>query len=460
MGAISLVVSLGLFWYARRSRRGPRFLLNLGLVYEVLIALSIGLLDWAYNPPMGLSWIAIIILIFAAIIPAPPAKTLVVALLAASMDPVGALIWKAAGQQHVPGAGEVFLHAFPNYLCALIAPLISHIITGLGREVRKAREMGSYVLGDLIGAGGMGEVWQATHRFLARPAAIKLIKPEVLGAMTQEQGDVLVQRFRREAQAAAMLRSPHTIQLYDFGVTSDGTFYYVMELLNGMDLQTLVTRHGPLPPARAIYLLQQACESLAEAHERGLVHRDIKPGNIQVCRMGEYSDWVKVLDFGLVKSQGGEVLEPGLTAPHMRHRHAGLSLTRERAGGAGGPADRHLRPGLRRLLDADRAVRVHRRQRDADRGSARLLRAGPAVPAQRVRCFSGARPAGPRLPGEEAGRPSGNGAGAVRPAGRVRGGVGLDPGGREKWWETITHAASPVMAGRSVGAHLGPNLVQ
>ena len=316
MGASTLAVSMGLFWYARNSRRDPRFLLNLGLAYEVLIALSIGMLDWAYNTPMGLSWMGIIILIFAAIIPAPPAKTLMVALLAASMDPVGALIWKAAGQQHVPGAGDVFLHAIPNYLCALIAPIISHIITGLGREVKKARAMGSYVLESLIGSGGMGEVWRANHRFLARPAAIKLIKPEVLGAMTKEQQEVLVERFRREAQAAAMLRSPHTIHLYDFGVTSDGTFYYVMELLNGMDLQTLVSKHGPLPPGRAIFLLQQACESLSEAHGRGLVHRDIKPANIQVCQMGDYCDWVKVLDFGLVKTLGGDVPEAGLTAPH------------------------------------------------------------------------------------------------------------------------------------------------
>ncbi|HEY8196839.1 MAG TPA: serine/threonine-protein kinase [Gemmatimonadales bacterium] len=315
MGAIEIPASLGLWWYSRRARRDPGFLLNLGLVYEVLIALSIGILDWAYNMPMGISWIAIVILLFSAVIPSTPRKTLVTALLAASMDPVGALIWKAAGQE-IPGIDVVLINAFPSYLCALIAPLISHIIRGLGREVRKAREMGSYVLGDRIGAGGMGEVWQATHRFLARPAAIKLIKPDVLGAMTKAQGDVLVQRFRREAQAAAMLRSPHTIHLYDFGVTSDGTFYYVMELLNGMDLQTLVSKHGPLPPARVIYLLRQACESLAEAHQRGLVHRDIKPGNIQVCRLGEYSDWVKVLDFGLVKSQGGERLEPGLTAPH------------------------------------------------------------------------------------------------------------------------------------------------
>jgi serine/threonine-protein kinase len=146
---------------------------------------------------------------------------------------------------------------------------------------------------------------------------VKLIKPQVLGAMTRQQSDVLIQRFRREAQAAAMLRSPHTIHLYDFGLSGDGTFYYVMELLNGMDLQTLVSTYGALPPARTIYLLQQVCESLAEAHDRGLVHRDIKPANIQVCRMGHYADWVKVLDFGLVKSQSAEVQGVGLTAPNM-----------------------------------------------------------------------------------------------------------------------------------------------
>jgi serine/threonine-protein kinase len=184
LGAANIAASLGLFWYSRRAERNPCFLLNLGLAYELLIALSIGILDWAYNHPMGVSWIAIVILLFSAIIPSPPRKTLVTALLAASMDPVSALIWKAAGQD-LPGIDYVFFNAFPNYLCALVAPLISHIITGLGREVRRAREMGSYVLGERIGAGGMGEVWQATHRFLARPAAIKLIKPEVLEAMTK-----------------------------------------------------------------------------------------------------------------------------------------------------------------------------------------------------------------------------------------------------------------------------------
>jgi len=101
--------------------------------------------------------------------------------------------------------------------------------------------------GDRIGSGGMGEVWKATHRLLVRPAAIKLIKPEVLGAVTPEQATVLVQRFKWEARAAAALRSPHTTQLYDFGVANDGTFYYVMELLDGLDLQSLVARFGPVP---------------------------------------------------------------------------------------------------------------------------------------------------------------------------------------------------------------------
>ena len=317
VGGAAFVLSLAVFWYTRHSRRSAQFLLNLALIYEVLIALSIGLLNYAVGTPAGVSWIAVIILLFPPIIPSAPWKTLVTALLAASMDPFAAWFWKSRGVD-APDMAAVLILAVPNYLCAALAPVISHIITRLGREVRKAREMGSYVLGELIGRGGMGEVWQATHRFLARPAAIKLIKPEVLSAVTKVQADVLVQRFRREARAAANLRSPHTIQLYDFGVAGDGTFYYVMELLNGLDLQSLVEEHGPIPPARTINILQQVCESLAEAHDRGLVHRDIKPANIQVCCMGHYFDFVKVLDFGLVKSAGGDPkLDAGLTAPNM-----------------------------------------------------------------------------------------------------------------------------------------------
>jgi eukaryotic-like serine/threonine-protein kinase len=316
--AANVLVSLGLFWFTRQRRRNPRLVLDIALVYEVFTAFSVGLLDYAeQNPTEGVSWIAVIILLFAPMIPVTPRKTLVTALLAASMGPLGALIWKELGVEPV-GLRQILVLSIPNYLCAAMAPVISHIITRLGREVRQAREMGSYLLGDLIARGGMGEVWQATHRFLVRPAAIKLIKADVLGAGTPAQAEVLVQRFRREARAAALLHSPHSIQLYDFGVASDGTFYYVMELLNGMDLHTLVSRHGPLPPARAIHLLQQICESLGEAHDRGLVHRDIKPANIQVCRQGRDCDYVKVLDFGLVKRYGpSETEDLGLTTPNM-----------------------------------------------------------------------------------------------------------------------------------------------
>ena len=149
----------------------------------------------------------------------------------------------------------------------------------------------------------MGEVWRARHRMLARPAAIKLIRPVARrrrsgGGVSEEA----IRRFEREAQVIARLRSPHTVELFDFGVADDGAFYYVMELLDGLDADTLVRRFGPTPAERAIYLLRQVCHSLSEAESCGLVHRDIKPANIFLCRYGEEYDFVKVLDFGIVKA--------------------------------------------------------------------------------------------------------------------------------------------------------------
>jgi serine/threonine-protein kinase len=162
--------------------------------------------------------------------------------------------------------------------------------------------MGSYQLGDLIKRGGMGEVYRATHRMLARPAAIKLIRAEMLGAQDDEAADLAVRRFHREAEAAANLRSPHTVELFDFGITEDKTLYFVMELLDGQDLESLVKDSGPLPARRVIHILTQVCESLEEAHAQGLIHRDIKPANIHVGKVGMKHDFAKVLDFGLVKS--------------------------------------------------------------------------------------------------------------------------------------------------------------
>jgi serine/threonine-protein kinase len=204
---------------------------------------------------------------------------------------------------------------YPDFLLVPVAVVISRVVTGLGQEVVRAREMGSYQLGERIGHGAMGEVFRATHRLFARPAAIKLIRTDAVEPGDTDAAALAVKRFRREAEAAAQLRSQHTVALYDFGVTSDQTLYFVMELLEGMELQTLVRDHGPLPANRVIYILRQVCESLEEAHSSGLVHRDVKPANIHVGRVGLKYDFVKVLDFGLVKSlgDGGSALESQAT---------------------------------------------------------------------------------------------------------------------------------------------------
>ncbi len=166
------------------------------------------------------------------------------------------------------------------------------------RASQEARELGSYRLVKCLGKGGMGEVWRAEHQLLAREAAIKLIRLDNGAPSTSEAQE----RFRREAQTLAQLRSRNTIELFDYGVASDGTFFYVMELLDGLDLESLVMKHGPQPPGRVLRLLMQACRSLGEAHDVGLVHRDIKPANLFVCRAADEVDVVKVLDFGLVRA--------------------------------------------------------------------------------------------------------------------------------------------------------------
>jgi serine/threonine protein kinase len=188
----------------------------------------------------------------------------------------------------------------------------------LAREARaEARELGSYRLVANLGRGGMGEVWRAQHRLLAREAAIKLIKTDEGSEVTQSMRE----RFRREAEALARLRSRNTIELFDYGVADDGTFFLVMELLDGVDFDTLVAKHGTQPPARVVHLLVQACNSLAEAHAAGLVHRDIKPANLFVCRAAEEVDVVKVLDFGLVRAalDVGEPLLAPLDASTLPH---------------------------------------------------------------------------------------------------------------------------------------------
>jgi tetratricopeptide (TPR) repeat protein len=171
-------------------------------------------------------------------------------------------------------------------------------IAKLKESLEEGTSLGSYRLTERLGAGGMGEVWRGEHRLLARPAAIKVISAQAGNGAENER---LVQRFRREAEVTSSLRSPHTVQLFDFGVSDSGQFHYVMELLDGMDARQLVECYGPVPSERLVYLLRQACRSLAEAHEKGLVHRDIKPANLFIARLGGEFDFLKVLDFGMVK---------------------------------------------------------------------------------------------------------------------------------------------------------------
>jgi serine/threonine-protein kinase len=185
-------------------------------------------------------------------------------------------------------------------LGVVLTTVTSRTIYGLRKQIAEVSELGQYILEEKIGSGGMGEVWRARHRLLIRPAAVKVIRREALSAMAGDP-ELLMRRFEREARATAALKSPHTVQLYDFGATDDGTLYYVMELLEGLDLDTLVKRYGPIPAERAIHIMRQACLSLADAHTNGLVHRDVKPANLIVSRAGTTFDFVKVLDFGLVK---------------------------------------------------------------------------------------------------------------------------------------------------------------
>jgi serine/threonine-protein kinase len=314
----TIAVSMGLRWAARSPRVSTNRLLWLGLAYEVVICFMIALTTyWEEFAVSGtlpsLTWVAGVVILFPMIVPAPPRRMLAASIVAAAMSPLALLLLDLLGK----------VNAVPNsYVQAIISPAMAVVfayigarnVHGMGRALVAARELGSYRLEEKLGEGGMGEVWRARHRMLARPAAIKLIRSPVDGDVRAGVSEEMVRRFEREAQTTASLRSPHTVNVFDFGVAQDGSFYYVMELLDGVDANTLIRRFGPVPAERAVFLLQQLCHSLSEAESVGLVHRDIKPANIFVCRYGEDLDFVKVLDFGLVKALSMEMgSQAGLT---------------------------------------------------------------------------------------------------------------------------------------------------
>ncbi|HMH57258.1 MAG TPA: serine/threonine-protein kinase, partial [Gemmatimonadales bacterium] len=251
---------------------------------------------------LGLSWVAVWVVLFTVVVPTSPRRALVAALASVSSVPViiGLMIASGFTSFRIDPAEFFFGLVFPYLLVVGMAYVGARVVYHLGTEVKRARELGSYRLEEKLGEGGMGEVWRARHRMLSRPAAIKLIRPSTAGDGRAGVSEEAIRRFEREAQVIARLRSPHTVELFDFGMAADGAFYYVMELLDGLDADSLLRRFGPIPSERAIYLLRQVCHSLSEAQSCGLVHRDIKPANIFLCRYGEEYDFIKVLDFGIV----------------------------------------------------------------------------------------------------------------------------------------------------------------
>jgi eukaryotic-like serine/threonine-protein kinase len=255
-----------------------------------------------YISMLQLAGTAMMVAIRAAFIPSNPRRTFL--LTAALGAPIilgfsflvptaeGELGWRELDSKALPWlpGSAVMVWSFVAVTCATI----SKVIYGLRIEVRAARKLGQYVLEHKIGQGGMGEVYRAHHGMMKRPSALKLLRSD-------RAGESSLRRFEREVQLTARLTHPNTITIFDYGRTQDGVFYYVMELLDGANLERIVAVGGAQPPGRVMRILLMACGALAEAHGIGLIHRDIKPANIMLCRQGGELDVVKLLDFGLVK---------------------------------------------------------------------------------------------------------------------------------------------------------------
>jgi serine/threonine-protein kinase len=303
---IVVLISLGVALIRRFRLLSPLVILNLGLIFEVFVAFSISFTETALpmfpdQPVLGVSKVALWIAVVGLLIPNKPGTKLVAALASASMWPLAYYLnLQLYGHEPLP-LNRLVIWMHVPFIMAFATFAISKRIYNMERDAQQARDLGSYKLVSLIGSGGMGEVWRARHHMLARDAAIKLIRSDLGAGQPGYQPEITRKRFKREAQAIASLQSPHTVYLFDFGISQEGSFYYVMELLDGISLEVLVGKFGPQQAPRVVHILRQACESLEEAHRRGLVHRDIKPSNIFACNVGIEYDFVKVLDFGLVK---------------------------------------------------------------------------------------------------------------------------------------------------------------
>ena len=277
-----------------------------------LFACMAGSMPNAWRPEMLYLLIVISVLLYrAAIVPSPAWRTGWISVLSAAPAPILAAVLYAKSTPVEISHGSAVAYAFLwGSLVVFLSTLVSFGTFRLRKSVARARRLGQYTLGEKLGEGGMGVVYRAEHEMLRRPTAIKLLPPG-------RAGEDSLKRFEREVRQTARLTSPHTVSIYDYGRTPDGLFYYVMEYLDGIDLEGLVKEGGPLAPGRAVRILRQVCAALAEAHGIGLIHRDIKPANILLCERGGFPDIAKVLDFGLVREISSS--DPRLTAENVLH---------------------------------------------------------------------------------------------------------------------------------------------
>ena len=291
-------LTTGALWLAtRRGERSGTTLQALDIATSLALIVIWGLAGLILPDPVVGGFIALLsfvigILARAIVVPSTAKRTLVIGVIGASVL-VAFSGWRASA------TGSILASAFATLswsaTAVTLSTLASRTIFGLRREVQEARVFGSYTLETKIGEGGMGEVGRARHALLRRPTAVKLLPPH------RNDADA-IGRFEREVQLTARLTHPNSIAVYDYGRTRDGIFYYAMELLDGSDLERLVSTHGPLPPGRVVHVLVQVCSALAEAHDLELVHRDVKPANVHLVPRKKEHELAKVLDFGLVKA--------------------------------------------------------------------------------------------------------------------------------------------------------------